>query len=129
MDKHDFFVTVKVKATGFDLTSAIETYAREKVAMLERFLKHLQSKSHEVIFEVEVARMTAHHKQGEVYRVEIMCSSGGEVLRAEATDEDMYAAIDGAKAVLQGRLSGIADKDTGMMRKAGRFFKGLMRRG
>ncbi len=88
----------KIKATGFDLTPAISDYAEEKVRHMEKFLASIQEPKKAFI---ELARTTNHHNKGEIFRAEVMLDLPGRMLRAEATNEKLYAAIDAVKDTLE----------------------------
>lgn len=87
-----------MKATGFELTEAIAAYAEEKVRHMEKFLESVQL-PHRARIEVE--RTTNHHNKGDVYRAEVMLELPGKTLRAEAQADELYAAIDAVKDILE----------------------------
>lgn len=88
----------KMKASGFELTPAIAQYAEEKIRHMEKFLASVQEPKRASI---EVEKTTNHHNKGQIFRAEAMLSLPGKTLRAEATDEDLYAAIDAMKDALE----------------------------
>lgn len=88
----------KIKSTGLDLTPAIVQYAEDKVRHMEKFLASVQEPKRASI---ELEKTTNHHNKGQIFRVEVMLELPGRTLRAEATHEDLYAAIDIMKDVLE----------------------------
>ncbi|TAK04724.1 ribosome-associated translation inhibitor RaiA [Patescibacteria group bacterium] len=88
----------KMKAGGFELTPAIAQYAEEKIRHMEKFLSSVQEPKRASI---EVEKTTNHHNKGQIFRAEVMLELPGKTLRAEATDEDLYAAIDAMKDALE----------------------------
>ena len=127
MAKRDSFLTVKIKTTNLDFTPAIESYVREKIQMLEKFLKQYHRESGELIFEVEIGKTTKHHKQGNVFRAEINFTAGDNNLRSEAVKDDLYAAIDEAKDEIQRELRRHKEKHFDLLKKGGRALKSLLR--
>lgn len=128
MAKRDSFLTVKIKTTNLDFTPAIESYVREKIQMLEKFLRHYSRESGELIFEVEIGKTTRHHKQGNVFRAEINFTAGDTNLRAEAVKDDLYAAIDEAKDDMSRQLRRRKRKDIHLLKRGGVALKKLLHR-
>ncbi len=88
----------KLKATGFELTAAITAYAEEKVQHMDKFLTSVQEPKRASI---ELEKTTNHHNKGQIFRAEVMLELPGKMLRAEATNEELYAAIDAVKDILE----------------------------
>ena len=84
-------MNVKIKATNLELTGAISDYTQKRVSALEKFIgKGGQS----VLVEVEVGKITRHHKRGDIFRAEINIKTPERQFRAASEQEDLYAAID-----------------------------------
>ncbi|MBI3020188.1 MAG: ribosome-associated translation inhibitor RaiA [Parcubacteria group bacterium] len=105
---------------GIPSSSAVEEYITKKLSFLEKLLAHYAAKGSEVLFEVEVGKTTDHHREGDVYRAEINFSAGGVHLRAEATKDDLYAALDEAKDEMQRELRRHKDKEMARVKRGGR---------
>lgn len=75
-----------------ELTAPIREYVEKKIASLEKFIQNDTA-----TVRVEVGKTTNHHKNGEVYKAEIIINAGGERLYALAEREDLYGAIDEAR--------------------------------
>jgi len=121
-------IIIKVKTTGILNTPAIESYAREKVGSLEKFLPHYTHESGELVFEVEVGKTTEHHKRGDVFRAEINFTAGRIHFRSEAEKDDLYAAIDEAKDEMQRELRRNKNKHIQIARHGGAKLKELLKR-
>ncbi|NTV44751.1 MAG: ribosome-associated translation inhibitor RaiA [Candidatus Yonathbacteria bacterium] len=80
-----------IKATGIDLTPAIDSYVRERVTSLEKYVDKSDTSAS---ISVEVGKVTEHHHAGEIFRAEMNLIIGGIQFRATADHEDLYAAID-----------------------------------
>jgi len=113
-----------IKATNVELTEAISGYVSKKVDMLE---KYVDPNDTSVSVDVELVKTTDHHQKGEVFRAEANFGVGGKMLRAEATNEDMYASIDEMKDELARVLSEKKKKDRTQERKGGSFIKNMLR--
>lgn len=122
---------INIKATNLDLTPAITTYIEEKINGLEKFISGESLKQWDennqaaVEADVEIARTTNHHRQGDVYRAEVNLKVPGRVLRAEAEQWDMRVAIDEAKNELQTELKKYKNKQETEFRKGSRILKKL----
>lgn len=120
---------INIKAVNLDLTPAIRIYIEEKINSLEKFIsgdtlkewdEHNQAA---VEADVEIARSTHHHRQGDVYRAEVNLKVPGRLLRAEAEQWDMRVAIDQIKDELQIELKKYKNKQETEYRKGSRFIK------
>jgi len=80
-----------IKATGIDLTPAIDAYVRERLAALDKLVAPDDTSAS---MSIEVGKTTEHHHTGEIFLAEVNMIIGGAQLCATATHEDLYAAID-----------------------------------
>ena len=92
-----------IKFTGVDSTSAITEFIEEKIGGIAKFIKRWDTDS-AIEAQVEIARTTAHHHKGDVFRAEVNLHLPGKSLRAEHTDWDMRVAIDKARDRLQAEV-------------------------
>ncbi len=93
---------IDIKATNLDLTPALKEYIEEKVNALDKHI-HVKDESETnapVEAFVEVARVTRHHKKGDVFKAEINLKIHGELLRVDYGDQDVRAALDIAKDIM-----------------------------
>lgn len=113
-----------IKSTGLELTSQIKDYINKRVSGLDKFIHY---KDESVQAWVEVGRTTRHHQTGDVFRAEIQIRvpHNEKGARAEAVNEDLYAAIDDAHDQMKLELEKIKDKKVSLARKGGRLFKKL----
>jgi len=82
----------RILASGMDMTDAIRAAVDKVMVNLDKYTERF---GEAVSADVEVGKTTNHHNKGEIYRAEINVSVPKKgILRAEATDEDLYAAID-----------------------------------
>ncbi len=82
---------IDIEATNLELTAPLRAYIEEKLGKLDKFLKHFDPSSLRI--RVEEARMTKHHRHGEVYYVEANLYFPGGMFRAEHSAEDIRVAI------------------------------------
>jgi ribosomal subunit interface protein len=85
---------IDVKATGIELTDAIHSFIQEKMDTLDNKAARFGDV---VRAEVEVGKISAHHKKGPVYRAEVHVRLPGKVVYVTATNYDLYVAINDAK--------------------------------
>jgi len=108
-------MNISIKATHLDLTPSIKEYVEEKVGHLAKFIVAQEAT-------VELDR-DQHHRTGQVMRAEIMLVVGGKIMRADATAEDIYSAIDLAIPKLKEQISKFKDKRTTIARNRARRVK------
>jgi putative sigma-54 modulation protein len=113
-----------IKASGLSITDAVRDYVDEKLGGVEKFVN---SKSGPVRMEVELERTTSHHHKGEIFRAEVNLKLGGNLLRAESTDVNLYSAIDLVREEIVRELKSSKEKKESLVRKGSRLLKGLIR--
>src|SRR3989344_2881651 len=113
-----------IKTTRLLLTSAISDYIDKKIVDIEKLIaKDDESAS----VHVEIEKTTAHHHAGDIFRAEINVHIAGKSLRAEATKEDLYAALDEIKDEIIRELSSHKNKQKTLIKKGGRLIKSRLR--
>lgn len=123
-------MNIQIKAKDLDLTPSIKEYIEEKIGSLDKFLEKLEDQG-EVLIDVEIARVSKHHKKGDVFYAEANLKLPKRMLRAERKDFDIRAAIDHVRDRLQRDIVKYKDKGgmTGKaLRHAARIGKETMRK-
>src|SRR3989338_2803225 len=82
---------ITIKFTNLESTDAIDRYLEEKFGPLEKFLGEFGA-PHNLY--VELAKTTKHHQTGPYFYAEADIVVPKAHLRASATAEDLYSAID-----------------------------------
>lgn len=90
-----------IKATNLDLTLKIKKAVEEKIGVLDKLIPNIK-KPLEAF--VEVALETRHHQKGKIYYAEANIEVLGEVIRAEAKEENIFKAITAVRDELQALL-------------------------
>jgi len=98
-----------IKATGFELTPALDQFIREKFGGLAKFLVRWE-RDNEVLIKIEVAKNTKHHNKGNVFYAEANLDLPKLMIRVEEMGEDLHAAIDKLKDRLKKELLRIKEK-------------------
>ena len=93
---------INIKATGIELTPAISNYVHKKLAMIE---KHIEGKNKDVVAQVKVAKVTEHHKLGDIFRAEVHIVGGGLDIYTEEGMES-YLEEDSISASEEGFMKG-----------------------
>lgn len=114
-----------IKSTYLQLTPAIEAYVADKLNYLHKFLTGDQDA---VRADVELAKITEHHKQGEVYRAEIHLHAAGQDLYSSETADNLFTAIDLVKDEMLKQLRTSNKKRLTLLRRGGRLIKKIIRR-
>jgi len=114
---------INIKTTNMALTPVISDYVQKKLDMIE---KHIGS-GPDVVAQVEVAKVTEHHKQGEIFRAEIHITGGGlDIYTAEET-EDIFSSIDKVKDEIIAQYTKESGKKQTLARKGGQMIKNMMK--
>ncbi|MCX7589874.1 MAG: ribosome-associated translation inhibitor RaiA [bacterium] len=96
-------MNIIIKATNIELTDSIKNYIEKKIRLLEKFLKKYELKSN-LIFNVEIAKITKHHHKGDIFYTEINLKLPNKLLRVEEYDQDLYQSIDLTKDRLKEQI-------------------------
>lgn len=84
---------IDITAKNLDLTPALESYMREKLGSLDKFVRRFEDLS-ELELKATIERVTAHHHKGEVFRAAADLILPKRNLHAEETNEDAHIAVD-----------------------------------
>lgn len=113
-----------VKATGIELTPAIDDAADRVVQALDKYVDPSDTSA---LAEIEVGKTTNRHKSGEIFRAEVNFHSRVGSLRAEAEKEDLYAALSVAKDEIVEALRSKKAKRTDFVRRSGVRLKNMLK--
>lgn len=118
-------MNINIKSTNTELTPQIKDYVNKRINNLEKLI-HYMDESVQVW--VEIGRTTSHHLKGDIYRAEIQIHIPhyGKGVRAEAIQETLNEAIDGAHDKIKLELEKIKDKKISLVRRGARAFKKLI---
>ncbi|MBT3283076.1 ribosome-associated translation inhibitor RaiA [bacterium] len=111
-----------VKATNIELTQEISNYLDKRLESIEKLI---DPNDESAIFDIEVEKLTGQ-QSGEVLRAEINLKIAGKHLRAEATEETLFNAIDKARNDMLTELRRAKSKKRRMFRRGGTAIKGFM---
>ncbi len=110
------------------MTPAISDYVEKHLGSIEKFLENDPT----VKFDLELAKTTNHHRQGDIFKAEIHIIAKGENIYASVEKEDLYAAIDLVRDEVVRQLKSGKEKRLTSAKKGGAkvksFIKGLLRK-
>lgn len=115
---------LNIKATKTTLTDSLREYIEKKLKPLDKLIG---GDADGAMVRVEIGRTTNHHKKGEVYRAEIKVALGKKDLYADASDEDIYAAIDEVKDEILRELKSHKTKTSDKKKAGGRTVKKMIK--
>ncbi len=117
-------MNINVKATGTTLTPAINSYVDKKIGGLHKFV----NKDPDAVAHVEIQVTTHHHHDShDHFRAEVNFHAGATHIRAEATDHDLYAAIDAVRDEVYRQLVSDKTRRISMIRRGGQRIKDMLR--
>ena len=99
---------IDIRAKDIELTDPLREYIQKRVGGLTKYLKRFDEDT--LLAEVEVARTTQHHRSGNVYYAEVNLTVPGKLLRATHKAEDIRAAIDKVRDILQREIRKYKDQ-------------------
>ncbi len=90
----------ELKGKNMQVTPAIQAYIEKRLAALQKFC----AKYSPCDVAVEAGINSKHHHKGNIFYAEFNLTLPGVLLRATATKDNLYAAIDQAKDELKRQL-------------------------
>lgn len=106
---------ITISTRQFELTDSIDGKIRKS------FDKHATLVKEDSLFDVHLERTTNHHKQGDVYRLEVSVKSGGKSYHVEEVGDDVYRLVDEVADTLHREITQGGDRrralDRGLSRK------------
>src|SRR3989338_7729496 len=112
---------VSIKSTNIEISAPTRDYLDEKIVRLVE--KLIKKEDGLIKLDLEVGRITRHHKQGKVFRAEANLSIGSRNLYADAVGEDLREAIDLLEEELEKEIKKFKEKRTAQERQGARVFK------
>ncbi|MDE2038024.1 MAG: ribosome-associated translation inhibitor RaiA [Patescibacteria group bacterium] len=116
-------MNINIKATGISLTPAISEYADKRLAKAVKLL----GSDPAFIADLELAKTSAHHQKGDIFRAEIHIVGKGKDLFAAAEDADLYAAIDGMRDEIVREIRASKGKSLSVVRRSGAMVKSMVK--
>lgn len=116
-------MNINIKTTGITLTDAISAYVTKR---LDKIAK-LTDTDPTVQCDLELARTTAHHNKGDIFRAEIHLVGTGMNIYTSVERTDLYAAIDEVRDGVLRELKAGKDKYTSHIRRGGAKIKSMMK--
>ncbi len=116
-------MSINIKATNMELTSAISDYVNKRISSLDKFTNGSSAMN----CHVEVGKTTNHHKQGDVYRAEFNLNIKGEHYYAEAETGDLYSAIDSVREDIYRQITSKKDKRQTLFKRGATSVKKMMK--
>ncbi len=112
---------INIKATGVELTPALSSYVEDKLSLLDKLVENIDG----ALLDVEIGKITHHHKTGNWFFAEANLKFKGKLLRKVSEEADLYAAIDKMKDGLAEEIRKYHRKQSSLVKKGGRALKKL----
>lgn len=104
---------IDIFANHIELTPAIKDFIEKKIGSLSKYTGGVEKSN----ARVEVSLPSRHHHSGEIFYAEINLNFGGTLLRAEAENKDLYAAITEVRDDVQEQIKQHKEKSSDKVRK------------
>lgn len=114
-----------IQSKNFQITRAISRYLDKKTNGINKFTNLRDPNTR---LDIEIGKISEHHKQGDIFRIEFNLHVGGEYYRAVAKEVDIYSAIDIAQEELLRQLRKNKGKKLRMIKRGGAKIKEMLRK-
>lgn len=98
---------ISIKGTNIEFTPSIIDTIEKKLVRLSKLTESMEPVAELM---VEVGKSTKHHKKGPFWRAEATLHVPGKVLRAEASEINLYGAIDLLKDEMARQINAYKEK-------------------
>lgn len=116
-------MSINIKATNMELTSAINDYVNKRLSGIGKFIKD----GKEMIAYIEVGKTTNHHKQGDVFRAEFNIEISGSKFYTFSEKEDLYTAIEDAKEEIVRQIKTNKDRKQTLFKRGATSVKKMLK--
>jgi putative sigma-54 modulation protein len=116
-------MNINIKTTNITLTDAIAQYVDKRLEKITKLVGNDSS----IKCDIELARTTAHHHKGEIFRAEIHLIGPGMNIYTTSDKEDLYAAIDEMRDAAVREYTSVRGKKTSRIRRGGAAVKAMMK--
>ena len=119
---------VILKGKNTDITPSLRQYINEKITKPAKRYLGKRKEDGAVILELEVGRVTRHHRKGTVWYAEANLSLGGAMLRASHEGENAHEVIDLVEEELLREIKKFKEKNQTRNIRGARKAKRMIRR-
>ena len=116
-------MSINIKTTNMELTSAISDYVNRRLVGVEKFIKD----GEEMIAYIEVGKTTNHHKQGDIFRAEFNIEISGAKFYTFSEKEDLYVAIEDAKEEIVRQIKTNKDRKQTLFKRGAKSIKKMLK--
>lgn len=116
-------MNTNIKTTNITLTDAIAQYVTKRLEKVDRLLAGDTA----VQCDIELARTTAHHNKGDIFKAEAHIVGPGLNIYHASEKEDLYAAIDEMRDGVLREIKSSRQKSMSRIRRGGATIKNMMR--
>jgi putative sigma-54 modulation protein len=113
---------INIKTTNIELSDAIRQYIEKKFEGIEKVLN-----ADEVKGQIEVGKISNHHKSGDIFKAEINLEASGKFFRAVEETSDLYESIDKVKNEIISEVKKAKTKNQSLVRKGGQRVKSALK--
>ena len=112
-----------IQPNNFEITDSIKEFIFTKFQLLTKIIHHNESECL-----ITLGKISAHHKQGDIFKVSVRVKNNKDIFQIEEIHEDIYAAIDIAKDTMERAIVVGRERKRSVFRKAAIKFKQLLQR-
>ena len=116
-------MNINIKTTVLDLTPAISEYVEKRFDAVKKFFENDSTAQ----FDIELAKTTNHHKNGDIFRAEIHIVAKGVNTYVSSEKEDLYMAIDAVRDEVLRNVKSSNERHRSLVRRGGAKIKNIIK--
>lgn len=117
-------IKTNIKATNIELTDSVREYVFKKIELIE---KYIEAGDTSAMCDVEVGKISMHHKTGDVFKAEINLRVHGTYIYAVAEKDTLNSALDEVKDEIIKSLTSYREKRKSLVRRGGAMVKAMLK--
>lgn len=116
-------MNINIKTTNISLTEAISDYTSKRLDAVTQLLKDDST----VQCDVELAKTTNHHKNGDIFRAEVHIVGKNRDIYSACEEDDLYKAIDMVRDEVLREIRSAKGKKLSILRRGGAKLKDIIK--
>ncbi len=118
---------INLVSKNITLTEDIKDYAEKRITNLEKLLSGIEEKGGKVMVNLEVSKVTKHHKLGEIFHADCLIIIDGKKFYGKADKEDFYQAVDAVKNNLYNEINKNKTREKTLSRRGASKIKKMLK--
>ncbi|MBU4480341.1 ribosome-associated translation inhibitor RaiA [Patescibacteria group bacterium] len=115
---------IKIKGLNIEMTEAIESYFKNKMDSLDKFL---DPNDESIECDARISKI-ADNQSGDIFKAEVSIHTAGKNFGAVSEKDNLYSAIDDVQYAVTRKITSYKDKKRSIFKRGATEFKRLLKK-